>query len=637
MAASSAQPNREVKVDTLPWTRALRGLTTAVTLVLCLLAPGGALLGEREVEMGSTLVPLSEHLYLLKDTCNVYLIKDGDSALAVDFGSGMVLDHLQELGVSHLEWVLHTHYHRDQCQGDARAVGAGARLAVPEAERTFSERASDLWASGEIPAGFVHSGGFAIRESVPVAQGLVPGEAFQWRGYRFQILATPCQTPDSLTLVTEVDGRRVAFSGDLIARPGQVWDFGQLQWNYLRYEGLQALPASIDIVRQAEPHLLCPSHGDCMDQPALALTELELRAKRVESLICRPTIGRWNWSDLVRVSPHLFKDAGTTSYIILSDDGHALFFDLGEFKPGLFDELRDRYGVTAVDAVVVSHFHGDHTNGIPELVRRFGSEVWALAVEADILEHPEKYAMSFKSPLRLTPDRLFRDAEVFDWRGYELTFLHLPAHTEYHLGLLATVDGKPTLFTGDAVGHTGANELSASFVCRNRIFLGSGAVKTARQMLRYGPYVVCPAHSDPFVSGPEQRRQYLDWALAARDAIAGLIAQPHPEMGFDPYWVRIEPYRIGLRAGAKAECRIVVKNHLAAATGTTLTLALPETLRAEPQSFAGEIGPGGERSFPFVLTATDAAQAGRLPIAVDVVFAERRWGELTEAIVEVAE
>ncbi len=637
MAARSAQLSTMVKRDLLPRSRSLRGLTSVVTLVLCLLAPGGPLAAEREAEMGPTLVRLSEHLYLLEDTGNVYLIKDGDSALAIDFGSALMLDHLEGLGVRRLDWVLHTHYHRDQCQGDARALAAGASLAVPEAERRFFERASDLWASGEIPAGFVHTGRLAIRQSVPVAQGLVPGETFEWRNHKFEVLATPCQTPDSLTLVAEIDGRRVAFTGDLIARPGQVWDFGQLQWNYLRYEGLQALPASIDIVRQAEPDLLCPSHGEVMTDPRFALAELELRARRIESLICRPNMGRWNWQDLVRLSPHLFKDAGTTSYIILSDDGHALFFDLGEFKPELFDELRERYGVTGVDAVVVSHFHGDHIAGIPRLVEEFGSEVWVLDAEAHILEHPENYAMSFGTRMPLRPDRVFKDGESVEWRGYRLTFLHLPAHTEYHLGLVATIDGKPTMFTGDAVGHTADNELSASYVCRNRIFLSSGALKNARQMVRYAPYVICPAHSDPFVSGPQQRQQYLDWALSTRDAIAGFIAQPHPEMGFDPYWVRLEPYLVRLAPGGEVHCRLVVRNHLPVVSDVQASLSLPAGLSASPAQFDGPVEPGTERSFPFVLKADTDATSGRRPMAADVTFAGRRWGELTEALVEVEE
>jgi len=587
--------------------------------------------------MSAGPVRLSEHLYLVEDTCKVYLVTDGDKALAIDFGSGKVLKHLGTLGVTSLEWVLHTHYHRDQCQGDGKGVGAGAKLAVPEAERKFFEQASQLWAAGRIPSGILHGGNFALRQSVPVSQGLVPGEAFPWRGHRFEVLATPCQTPDSLTLVTEVDGQRIAFTGDLIARPGQVWDFGELQWSYLQYEGLQALPASLETVRLSKPDLLCPSHGDVMDRPEVALAELALRAERVAGLVCRQAIGRWNWSDLVRVSPHLLKDAGTTSYFVLADDGHAVVFDLGAFRPELFQELRQRYGVTAVDALVVSHFHGDHTAGIPQLVEEFGAEVWALDVEADILEHPEKYAMSSGTKLSLRPDRLFRDGEQFAWRGYTFTFLHLPAHTEYHLGMLATVDGKATMFTGDAVGHTDGNELAASFVCRNRIFLESGALATARELYRWAPYVICPAHSDPFVCDLEQRRRYLDWAVSAKDAISGLIAQPHPAMGFDPYWVRIEPYLVRLKPGRSAECSVVVRNYFPLAAEFEADLCLAEGLRASPERLKGLIEPGAERRFSFSLAAGEKAASGRQPIAADVTFAGRRSGELTEAVVEVGE
>ena len=56
---------------------------------------------------------ISEHLYLFEDTCNVYVLKEGTRALLIDFGSGRVLDHLGNLGVTRVEWILHTHHHRD--------------------------------------------------------------------------------------------------------------------------------------------------------------------------------------------------------------------------------------------------------------------------------------------------------------------------------------------------------------------------------------------------------------------------------------------------------------------------------------------------------------------------------------------
>src|SRR3569833_1120625 len=60
---------------------------------------------------------ISENLFVLADTCNVYLVKDRDRGVLVDFGSGRILDFLNELGVVAIDLILHTHYHRDQAQG----------------------------------------------------------------------------------------------------------------------------------------------------------------------------------------------------------------------------------------------------------------------------------------------------------------------------------------------------------------------------------------------------------------------------------------------------------------------------------------------------------------------------------------
>ncbi len=52
-------------------------------------------------------------LFVWSDTCNVYALREGDSALLIDLGDGSVLDHLSELGIKQLEWVLFTHHHRE--------------------------------------------------------------------------------------------------------------------------------------------------------------------------------------------------------------------------------------------------------------------------------------------------------------------------------------------------------------------------------------------------------------------------------------------------------------------------------------------------------------------------------------------
>ena len=95
--------------------------------------------------MSPTPTQLSEHLYVFKDTCNVYLLKDGNAGLIIDAGSGAVLDHLSQLGIERVEWVLHTHHHRDQCWGTPRLKEHGAQVAVPEYERHLFDQVELFW------------------------------------------------------------------------------------------------------------------------------------------------------------------------------------------------------------------------------------------------------------------------------------------------------------------------------------------------------------------------------------------------------------------------------------------------------------------------------------------------------------
>ena len=52
--------------------------------------------------MSPSLRKISDHLYQLTDTCNVYLVTNGDRGLLIDAGSGAIFDHLQETGVSRI-------------------------------------------------------------------------------------------------------------------------------------------------------------------------------------------------------------------------------------------------------------------------------------------------------------------------------------------------------------------------------------------------------------------------------------------------------------------------------------------------------------------------------------------------------
>lgn len=70
-----------------------------------------------------------KNIFRFADYVNVYAIKNEKSAILIDFGSGDVLNHLSEIGIDKVEYILHTHYHRDQCYGDSFALEKNIKIA----------------------------------------------------------------------------------------------------------------------------------------------------------------------------------------------------------------------------------------------------------------------------------------------------------------------------------------------------------------------------------------------------------------------------------------------------------------------------------------------------------------------------
>ena len=95
-----------------------RGFLKSAGAVAAVPRASAAPLARARFSPNSQLEKISDNLYRLEDTCNVYLIRDGNRGLLIDFGSGKILDYLPQLGVTRVDWILHTHHHRDQCQGD---------------------------------------------------------------------------------------------------------------------------------------------------------------------------------------------------------------------------------------------------------------------------------------------------------------------------------------------------------------------------------------------------------------------------------------------------------------------------------------------------------------------------------------
>src|SRR4029453_16716199 len=198
-----------------------------------------------------------------RDTCNVYVLASGSDGVLVDFGSGAVLDHLGDLGVERITDVLVTHHHRDQVQGLGRARAEGIRIWVPPYERDLIDGVDERWQARQLEHDYdLRQDRFSLLERVAVDGVVAEYRTGRYGHVEAYTLPTPGHTVGSVTYLVELDGRRLAFSGDLVHGDGKVWSLAATQWSYSGIDGLAATFFSCGVLAEKEPDALLPAPGE---------------------------------------------------------------------------------------------------------------------------------------------------------------------------------------------------------------------------------------------------------------------------------------------------------------------------------------------------------------------------------------
>jgi len=611
---------------------------------------------------GGGLTRISPNLYVLRDTCNVYVLKDGDRALLVDFGSGHVLKLLGEIGVTRVEAILHTHHHRDQAQGDGRAAAERVPIHVPAHERHLFEDAENFWRNRRVFHVYrVRNDFFTLTRNVPVAGVLRDYETFRWGPYELLVYPTPGHTLGSISLIGAVDGRKVAFSGDLIHSPGRVVNLYELQYDYADAAGVDFAIFSLTKLRELGPELVCPSHGEPFADPDAGLGELIGKMKgwyESYSPGARLTIENRPFA----VTPHLVCAHQTTSsfYALISDSGKALFVDYGSASGSYFSQmnaaapvgdrmrfvehtlpdLRARHGLKSVDVAMPSHMHDDHVNGFPHLARHHGAKIWCFENMVDVLEKPRGYNLGciLAEPIRV--DRSFRHGETFRWEEFELTVVHSPGHTEYQMALFAEIDGARGAFTGDAFFPAAAGapyQLRHNLIYRNWVENDSH-VRSMKTILDYAPTLVAPGHGKPFLSNKADLEDLHDRLLRQQGYFHSVIADADCDFGLNPGWARLYPYQMEAKPGSSVAVELRVRNYRSKPMQMEAALVLPPGWTAAPEVAALTIPAKGDGSAGFTMTVPagwDRARP-RVAVAADVVADGQYLGEIAEGVVDIA-
>ncbi len=616
------------------------------------------------VQSGSVST-LSPHLLVYHGPTNVGIIRDGQRALLVDCGDGSVGNVLRTHGIQRVEQLVFTHHHRDQACGAHRFLGDGAKVGVPAEERPWFEAPMDYWANDAKHLWKVYASfrphRLMLVEPLKVDAAYSDGHTFAFGPANIRVMATPGHTEGSVSYVVEVDGRRVIFSGDTIYDHGQIWDVYSLQKGFEKggrriggYHGFMGdrwrLAESLDRIAQQKPDLLIPAHGVIMDQPLHAIDALTGRLEQCyEKYVAISALRHYFpelFSDYAGKSgqmpirpgidpPKCLRHFGTT-WMLVSESGDAFVMDIG--SSGIFQQLKKRLAdgeIKSVEGLWVTHYHFDHTAGIPDFQQEFDVPCYANEQLAEVLTHPTAWRLPCLDPRPITVHKPMRDGQSWQWREFKLTAFFLPGQTLYHGGLLVEAGNLRMFFVGDSHTMAGIDDYCAY----NRNFLGRNAGYQYCNALieKLQPTHIFNCHVDDAFTFTAEELDFMRKTLDQREELYGqLVPWEHANFGLDPSWIRTFPYTQTLQPGADVAINIVVTNHAATACPVRCRAAIPTALGGIVGEWQhAEIAAQSEGALRLCWTLPATATPGRYVVPIDIIFADRTLPQFAEAIVDV--
>lgn len=588
---------------------------------------------------------------------NRVLIKSGNSSAAV---------YAAPEG-HEVEALLLTHHRRDVVWAAKSAIQSGAVIVGPLAERPLIENPAEFWA--DFKDARFHDYGQqttkVVATPIKVSTWVSGGQTLRWNDIDFEVVDTPGYTRGSVSYITKIDGKRIAFVGDNIYGNGKLFDLYSFQdsiptakiGGYHGYGSrLAPLLDSLRKIAAAKPDILIPARGPVIHDPQVAIKKLIARVQAVYANYLSTNALNWYFKEermttagrrvlgadadikLMPYSVHMKTPdwvwESSTSRLLISDDGHGFLLDCGNQR--VIDGVKKLIAmklVTKVDGIFVTHFHDDHTNMVQQAAKEFGCPVYATKEYKDILEHPGAYHMPAMTSNAISDVIGLKHGHQMKWHEFQLTFEFFPGQTYYHGALLVERPNKaPIFFVGDAFSPSGIDDYCV--LNRNLIHDDAGyfyCLKRVRELKAKtkGDYWLVNEHI-PYVFRFSDRE--LDYLVGQykkrRDVLAELFPWDDPNYGIDEQWAFFYPHALNAKASQSVKLEVRLENHSPIAREFEVSLRLPPGISATRTTEKVHIASRGTGVVRFSVTAP--ASAGQHIVVADVASGEidvRGWVE----------
>ena len=611
------------------------------------------------------ITQLSEHVFIYHGPINVGIVRDGNRALLIDCGDGRVTAALPKLGITKVEKLCFTHHHRDQACGAQQFAASGTKIVVPAEEREFFANPAKYWKDDNLFRVYrdFRQQRLMLVAPVNVDTTLSDGDTIDFGQATIRAIATPGHTDGSLSYHVEVDGRRLVFCGDCLYDEGKLWDLFSLQHGFAKgerriggYHGFMGdrwrLIESLRQIKQLQPEVLVPSHGRLMDHPAQAIDRLAQQLERCYENYVAISALRHYFPELFTeyagrsgqmpirqgIEPPACLRHFSTTWMLISKTGAALVMDVG--NPGVVENLKKmlaRNEIQRIEGLWVTHYHFDHTEGIPEFQRQFDCPCFAEKRLAEILINPRPWRLPCLAAEPIRVQHPLEDGHTWQWHEFKLTAFFFPGQTLYHDALFVEGNGLRMLFVGDSFTMAGIDD----YCTFNRNWLGRsvGFQYCLSLVEKLRPTHIFNCHVDDAFTFTSEEVQFMRENLDRREELFGeLMPWDHANFGLDASWVRCHPYQQKVHPGAKARVEVVVTNHSPKPQRVRCRPVVPQTFgRCDLAWQEVEVPPKEEGRCALQCEIPTETTPGRYVVPVDVLLGTRELPQFAEMIVDVAE
>jgi glyoxylase-like metal-dependent hydrolase (beta-lactamase superfamily II) len=555
-----------------------------------------------------------------------------------------------------------THHRRDVHSS------LNGRLIAPVAERDLFEKTHEYW-SGMATKRFHYYTQQSTKILVEPVKGerwVKGGDVVEVEGFRFEVIDTPGFTRGSVSYVSTIDGKRVAFTGDLIYGDGKIFDLYSFQdaipearvGGYHGYAArLADLVSSLRKIKEAKPDVIYPARGPIITNPKKAINKLINRVqalyrnylstnalnwyfKEERMRICgERVLGKGAKIELMPYCLHVDTPEWilqfSTSRIIMADNGHGFLLDCGGQRQ--FDYVKDLVAkglVKQIDGIFVTHTHDDHSQMVKAAAAEFKCPVYATTEYEDVLENPGHYLMPGLTENAIKDVKGMKDGETMKWHEYEFTFRFYPGQMFYHGALLVKrPKEKLVFFIGDSFAPSGIDDYC--LLNRNLVHPDAGygrCFKIIRQLPK--DTWLINEHVPHVFRFSNKELTFLETRYAERTSILReLFPWDDPNYGIDERWATFYPYGNILKPGETREIEVRISNHS----------PIRRTFKITPRDHRGAKVLSGPQSTTLASRADGAIKVkiqapkekGVYVITADVDSKDMHFRDWVEAIIEV--